>query len=75
MKRCPLCGFTTDEDEVLFCGNDGTRLVENPEEKFETKEIFDTIRDAEKKYNLSRSCIAYAIKHNGTSAGYHWEYV
>ena len=39
MKRCPLCGFTTDEDEVLFCGNDGTRLVENPEEKFETKEI------------------------------------
>ena len=41
----------------------------------ETKEIFDTIRDAEKKYNLSRSCIAYAIKHNGKSAGYHWEYV
>lgn len=39
MKRCPLCGFTTDDDEVLFCGNDGTRLVENPEEKFETKEI------------------------------------
>lgn len=41
----------------------------------ETKEIFDTVTDAEKKYNLSRGCIAYAIKHNGRSAGYHWEYL
>jgi len=41
----------------------------------ETKEIFDTVTDAEKKYNLSCGCIAYAIKHNGRSAGYHWEYL
>lgn len=41
----------------------------------ETKEIFDTVTEAEKKYNLSCGCIAYAIKHNGRSAGYHWEYL
>lgn len=41
----------------------------------DTKEIFDTIKDAEKKYNLTCGCICYAIKHNSRSAGYHWKYV
>ena len=55
MKRCPLCGFTTDDDEVLFCGNDGTRLVENPEEKF--VEMFEELKQTTTLEVSTRSLI------------------
>ena len=50
-------------------------LVNNDLEKTEVLEIFDTVTEAEKKYNLSSGCIKCAIRKNWKSAGYHWEYV
>ena len=41
----------------------------------DTKEIFDTIEQASKRYSISHSAIIYAIKNNGRSAGFKWEYV
>ena len=41
----------------------------------DTKEIFDTIEQASKRYSISHSAIIYAIKNNGRSAGCKWEYV
>ena len=73
-KNHPMFGKKRSEEsknKMRGANNPCARKVRN----LETKEIFDTVTDAEKKYNLSRGCIAYAIKHNGRSAGYHWEYV
>ena len=41
----------------------------------DTKEIFDTVQQASKKYGVHHSSILYAIKHNGKCVGCHWEYV
>ena len=41
----------------------------------DTKEIFDTVKQASKRYGVSHGAIIYAIKNNWKCAGYHWEYV
>lgn len=51
--------------------NPRSRSIKN----LNTNEIFDSVRNAGKKYGVHHSSILYAIKHNGKCAGYHWEYV
>lgn len=73
-KNHPMFGKKHSEEtknKMRGKNNPTARKVKN----IETKEIFDTVTDAEKKYNLSRGCIKCAIKRNHKSAGYHWEYV
>ena len=73
-KNHPMFGKKHSEEtkeKLRGANNPRARKVKN----IETKEIFDTVTDAEKKYNLSRGCIKCAIKKNWKSAGYHWEYV
>lgn len=73
-KNHPMFGKKRSEEtknKMRGKNNPRARKVKN----IETKEIFDTVIDAEKKYNLSRGCIKCAIKKNWKSAGYHWEYV
>lgn len=73
-KNHPMFGKKHSEEtknKIRGANNPCARKVKN----IETKEIFDTVIDAEKKYNLSRGCITFAIKKNWKSAGYHWEYV
>lgn len=73
-KNHPMFGKKHSEEtkeKIRGANNPRARKVKN----IETKEIFDTVTDAEKKYNLSRGCIKCAIKKNWKSAGYHWEYV
>jgi hypothetical protein len=41
----------------------------------ETNEIFYTIKSAGQKYGVESSSIRDAIRRNGKSAGYHWEYL
>lgn len=73
-KNHPMFGKKHSEEtknKMRGKNNPRARKVKN----IETKEIFDTVTDAEKKYNLSRGCIKCAIKKNWKSAGYHWEYL
>ena len=42
----------------------------------ETQEVFDCMRDACRKYNLTASNLSFACgKENKTFAGYHWKYI
>lgn len=41
----------------------------------ETGEVFDSMKEAGKRYNRSSSNLSKAIKKNSSFAGYHWEYV
>ena len=41
----------------------------------DTKEIFDTVKQASKRYGVSHGAIIYAIKNNGKCSGCKWEYV
>ena len=73
-KNHPMFGKKHSEEtknKMRGKNNPRARKVRN----IETKEIFDTVTEAEKKYNLSKGCIKCAIKKNWKSAGYHWEYV
>lgn len=68
-------------------GKPGTPLSEETKDKIsktksqsvmciETQEIFDSAREASKKYNLSPRTIRCAIEgHQKTAAGYHWKYI
>ena len=73
-KNHPMFGKKHSEEtknKMRGKNNPRARKVRN----IETKEIFDTVTEAEKKYNLSSGCIKCAIRKNWKSAGYHWEYV
>lgn len=41
----------------------------------DTKEIFDTVKQASKRYGVSHGAIIYAIKNNRKCSGCKWEYV
>ena len=41
----------------------------------DTNEIFNTVKEASIKYNVSHSAIVQAIKKNRKCSGCHWEYV
>lgn len=41
----------------------------------DTNEIFNTVKEASIKYNVSFSAIVHAIKRKGKCSGCHWEYV
>ncbi len=32
MKYCPVCGFVTEDKEICFCADDGSKLIEKSEE-------------------------------------------
>ena len=51
--------------------NPRSRSIKN----LNTNEVFDSVRNAGKKYGVSHSSILYAIKHNGKCSGCKWEYV
>ena len=51
--------------------NPRSRSIKN----LNTNEVFDSVRNAGKKYGVRHSSILYAIKHNGKCSGCKWEYV
>ena len=51
--------------------NPRSRSIKN----LNTNEVFDSVRNAGKKYGVHHSSILYAIKHNGKCSGCKWEYV
>lgn len=76
-------GLAKGENNPNYGNGDKIKGKNNPNygngtkvRNIETGEVFNTIREAMKKYNITgTSHISNAIKRNGTCKGYHWEYV
>lgn len=80
-KNHPMFGKKHSKESKLKMSINHNRFYGalNPNSKrvrnLDTFEIFDSIIEASKKYNVTQTAIIYAIKHGTKSVGFYWEYV
>lgn len=85
MQICNITGFRkntvrtflTRANDIGYCKYDHTRSTKKYVKCIETGEIFDSLRDAERKYNIKRGYLSGWLKGRQTLpvANYTWEYI
>lgn len=85
MQICEITGFRkgtirtflTRANDVGYCKYDHTRSNHRYVKCIETGEIFNSLRDAERKYNIKRGYLSGWLKgrHTLPVANYTWEYI
>jgi hypothetical protein len=62
-------------EDIIRCYLENGKSNPRKTRNITTGEIFESVRQASKKYNIHESCISSACKRHGKSCVCYWEYI